>query len=253
MKNKIIITTFALFGVVGGYLLTTQMEVDYSNPVLAVDEAALTTISTGCTDPLGPTAYAPNTITYTIVPSDPNEDNAPTATASGLLDNGVNAQSTTMNSVTAAPDTGVGRVVIDSEGPFVKVAGLQCRTAVFQSTLEVFSDAGDTVDFDVAFSNIAQSTYDAADKADARVTANPLVIFGSYASGSGGAGTVSISPIADNADADAGTGWNGEVLFGGVTEAEGAYSIISSVDWTNSNVATGTHVETFTYRFALTN
>jgi hypothetical protein len=214
--------------------------VDYQLTANALAETDTSAISAACTDETV-TAFVPG-LAYTITWTSPARGAAATPSATANLSNGINSDSNpTITATLNCTGCGAGEVVLTNQSSKKKLAGLQCQELA-DAKLEAHGDGTDNTKFDIGVSNIADSDtiWTAADQVDNATSGAKDVLFGT-------SGQIATSVLTDGSDNDSAT--NGEIDFGGASEAAGASQTAIKVDISDYDVQAGTDTETLTYTF----
>lgn len=238
MKNKIIITAFAVLTMTGVYTLSKNMEMDV-NDAIATDTTGgdIMVVQGECTGQAVQTR-APTALQWILGAATTNLGGPPTFAAENVttLTGGVGAGATAAETDTYADpnafsgaDAAVtgetsGFNVVNLQTPTIKLGGLTC-SAVTSSGLKAFGNTTvNNANLNITMQALAvgtDKTYDSALLLDALLVGSARTIFGS---GAGDAGTALIIDGSDNMTA--GSVPDAEIVFGGVGAASTGSSML---------------------------
>lgn len=234
MKNKIIITAFAVLTIAGVYTLSQNMEMDINDAIAGTVQMPLTTINSTCTGSTAAGFFVTDIAAIlgaatTVVSTQPTY--APgTASLTGGVDGETLVAGTDAYNLGTPGLTGItgGRALFNVQGPNAKVGGFQCTlitSAGFKiKQAETIDDADLSVtidDFD-----LTDVAYDGAAFDD---SATDIIIFGT-----GGQSGVNVTDVGDRKGVE-----EGEVSFGGTgVPSTGGYMFQFSQDIANRTAGT---------------
>ncbi len=243
IKNKLYITMMGVFLVVGIYHLSTSaLEVDYTPDAMAA--TANMAPSAACTDPTI-TSFQ-GSLAYTVTFSAPSAASGATASATAVLSSGVNGEGNPTVAAALIGSGGIaGKVITANPMPGGKLAGLQCQASTGSMQLKANGDGTDNTNVDFYVGNLADAdnVITAGDRVDDAPSGTPDTLFGT-------SGQINTTKPVDGAATDFDTNNNGEITFGGASEAATGSELKMLVDVTNYNVTAGTDTETLTITMA---
>lgn len=217
------------------------VEVDLTTDALATTTPT-SALALSCTAPTV-SAFEPS-LTYTMTLTAATSGSPATTADAAIaisIGSGINGEAAgAISNATGSSGLDSTHLSFYHAAPMMKVGGIQC-SANTQGQLEAYGDGADTALFDVGIDDVAASAYSSTtNQVDDLIVGGKLMLFGA-------SGTAGAAAITDAADV---SGANGEVVFGGATNAAaatGGMRIIGHVQYLGSTISGATETLTFVF------